>query len=155
MIHINNQNQLVKLLKILWIHHIWRLFLKPGRFIQDIFWYIKFLWFKKWIKLYNEINHIKWTESININMPWYKHPIVLRKGTSDKDVFNQIFIKQEYNYNFWENYNPKFIIDCWANIWYSTIYFANRFPDALIYAIEPETSNYEIILKNISNYKNI
>lgn len=81
------------------------------------------------------------------------HPLYLRKNTSDISTFNQIFIYNEYKYSL--NFKPAFIIDCGAYIGLSTIFFRDNFPDSIIVAIEPETSNFEVLLKNTQNTQNI
>ncbi|MBT8288946.1 MAG: FkbM family methyltransferase, partial [Bacteroidia bacterium] len=47
------------------------------------------------------------------------------------------------------------IIDAGANIGLAAVYFSNRFPDAKIYSIEPESSNLELMRKNIAPYPNV
>jgi FkbM family methyltransferase len=79
--------------------------------------------------------------------------VLLRKGKTDILVFKKIFIDQEYNFKFKNEINT--IIDAGANIGLSAIFFANRFPSARIIAIEPETSNYDLLLQNIKQYPNI
>jgi FkbM family methyltransferase len=83
-----------------------------------------------------------------------RYPIFVRQNSTDLLVFQQIFIYKEYliNYN---NSNPKTIIDAGANIGLSAIFFANKYPDSIIYAIEPEENNFKILLKNINPYRNI
>lgn len=91
--------------------------------------------------------------TISLNVKGYKYPIYLRTMTSDCKAFKQMFISEEYGYAV--PFSPKTIIDAGANCGYSAIYFANRYPDAKIIAIEPETSNYEMILMNTKEYKNV
>lgn len=155
MININYESRIVVLLKSLKLHYLRRLLLLPYRFVSDIIWYVRVFWLALWMKLFVKINYGSNRENLNIQLPNYKYPLIVRKWTSDTDVFKQIFIKREYNYKFWKGYNPRFIIDCWANTWYSTVYFANRFPDAKIYAIEPEKTNFDVLVKNTKSYKNI
>ena len=54
-----------------------------------------------------------------------------------------------------ESNSPSIIIDAGANIGASTVYFAKRYPEARIIAIEPEQENYEILVKNTSRHQNI
>ncbi|MBQ7628938.1 MAG: FkbM family methyltransferase, partial [Selenomonadaceae bacterium] len=54
-----------------------------------------------------------------------------------------------------EDFQPKVIIDCGSNIGYSTLYFANTYPDAQIYAIEPEKINFKFLRYNTIFYDNI
>jgi FkbM family methyltransferase len=53
------------------------------------------------------------------------------------------------------NRNSKIIVDGGANIGCSAVYFANKFPGALVFAVEPEDSNYEMLIRNTSPYSNI
>ena len=65
-----------------------------------------------------------------------------------------MLVDQNYALPFTE-LNPMFIIDAGANIGLAAVYFANVYPKAKIYAIEPEQSNYELLLQNIQQYSNI
>jgi len=51
--------------------------------------------------------------------------------------------------------NAKFIIDAGANIGASALYFASKFPDARIVAVEPEDGNFDLLVKNSQHNKNI
>lgn len=55
------------------------------------------------------------------------HRLFIRKGTSDSDVFKQIFIKQEYECF---KLGDGLIVDCGAYVGYSAAYFLSRYPDA-------------------------
>ena len=81
------------------------------------------------------------------------HPFYLRYKTSDFSTFDQIFIDQEYS--FLANRQPNVIVDAGANIGLASIYFANRFPDAKVIAIEPEIGNFELLKINTSPYTNV
>ncbi len=82
-----------------------------------------------------------------------KHPILLRIPTSDVPTYKQVFVNDEYD--FLVETQPKVIVDAGANIGLASIYFANRYPDAKIIAIEPEQSNFELLKENIAPYPNI
>lgn len=151
MINIDNNNKIVKILRRLKIDYFWRLFLKPYRKFVEKSLYIRNFWYKKWLYYYNILRNKEWI--IEIQLKNIKHPIFLRWATSDKDVFRQIFLNDEYNYKV--KTNPKSIIDCWANNWLTAIYFANKYPDSKIVAVEPENSNFEILSRNIEKYENI
>ncbi|MEA3329321.1 MAG: FkbM family methyltransferase [Nanoarchaeota archaeon] len=83
----------------------------------------------------------------------FQNKIVFRKGTSDADVFRQVFIEKEYKLPV--KINPKLIIDCGANVGYSSLWFAKKFPTAEIIAVEPEESNYKLLQENTKLCKNI
>lgn len=90
---------------------------------------------------------------ITISMSEFKNPVKLRSHTSDLLVFNQIFLNGDYDLSL--NIRPKLIIDGGAYIGYSTIFFANKFPDAQIIAVEPNPFNYALLRENTINYQNI
>lgn len=82
-----------------------------------------------------------------------RHPLWLRVPSSDVETYRQIFLKEEYLFE--ADRPPRTIIDAGANIGLTSIYFANRYPQARIIAIEPETSNYELLSKNVAQYPSI
>lgn len=79
--------------------------------------------------------------------------IYFRENLSDKKNFLHIFIKREYEYKY--GIEAKNIIDGGAYIGLASLFFATKFPNAKIVAIEPDISNFEVLEKNVSDYKNI
>jgi len=63
-------------------------------------------------------------------------------------------IREEYKM-FMPIDSPKTILDAGANIGTASRFFSNQFPEAKIIAIEPDSENYEILIKNTQNNKNI
>ncbi len=87
------------------------------------------------------------------NIPWIPHPILVRPGTSDVDVFEGNLLRESYaclNPNF----PVSFIIDAGANVGYSSIYFLNRYTESHIVALEPDYDNYVLAEKNLAPYRN-
>jgi FkbM family methyltransferase len=82
-----------------------------------------------------------------------KAPLFLRNNTTDVSVYRSIIEYKEYD--FLVDKHPKIIIDAGANIGLSAVFFANKYPDAKIIAIEPAESNINILEKNIKPYSNI
>lgn len=80
-------------------------------------------------------------------------PFWLRTPSSDVSTYKQIFVNREYD--FLVEGNPSVIVDAGANIGLASILFANKYPDAMIISIEPERSNFEVLLKNVASYSNI
>lgn len=91
------------------------------------------------------------TKSIEVSD--IKFPISYRPDTTDTILLNSIFLNNQYKIPF--EINPKFIIDGGGNVGFTAVYFANKYPDATIISIEPESSNYKILKHNTSFYKNI
>ncbi|MEO9070113.1 MAG: FkbM family methyltransferase [Ginsengibacter sp.] len=96
---------------------------------------------------------IKRNKIIGIKTPGLDEKILLRNNPSDIQVFTQIFINREYDVT--ENREIKTIIDCGANIGLASLFFLSKFPGARIVAIEPEENNFQMLIKNLSSYKNV
>ena len=72
----------------------------------------------------------------------------------DKPIIDSIFRGEEYRLPI-ENFYPRLILDCGGNIGCAAIYFANKYPSAQIYSIEPEKNNFELLKYNTHLYDNI
>ena len=81
------------------------------------------------------------------------HPIYMRGNTSDYTTFLQVFVDFQYDKMLPEKVDV--ILDCGANIGLASIYFANKYPSAKIIAVEPESTNFEMLLRNTEDYSNI
>ena len=92
-------------------------------------------------------------KEIKIWLREMQHPVILRPGTSDVPLLYHIFAEEEYDLR--PKREPAFIIDAGANVGFTTIYFANKFPNARIVAIEPEESNFKLLQKNTEAYPNV
>jgi FkbM family methyltransferase len=80
-------------------------------------------------------------------------PVFIRLGTTDMVVLSQVFTERQYDLAL--PFTPKVIIDAGANIGLSAVFFANKYPEALVVAVEPEPSNYDMLLKNSAAHPNI
>ena len=88
-----------------------------------------------------------------VKLPGISYPVHLRPGTSDDDVFTQIFVGKEYGIDI--GIVPENIIDAGANIGLSTIWFKNKYPDAKIIAVEPDEDNVAMVKCNTQYYDNV
>jgi FkbM family methyltransferase len=77
----------------------------------------------------------------------------LRGNTVDFAVFNSIFAKGEYDINI--GFKPEYIIDAGAFTGISAVFFSHKYPEAKIIAVEPEKSNFDLLVRNTKPYKNI
>jgi len=80
--------------------------------------------------------------------------VTLRGGSTDVYCFEKIFVYEEYRTPF-ELTDPKLIIDGGANVGMASLYFAAKYPQAIIYAIEPEVENFKILQRNCAHSSNI
>jgi len=102
---------------------------------------------------------------MTVAVPGLLYPLYLRARTTDVSLCREIFLNNAYDSDFFESPQvtphaappamPQVIIDAGANVGLSAVFYANRFPDARIIAIEPEPSNYEMLKKNTAPYPNI
>lgn len=99
------------------------------------------------------MDKVKLPLTTKVAIPRGKGLIKLRTNTTDICVFEQVFIKEEYLFP--ASTVPRVIIDAGANIGMASVYYAITYPDAKIIAIEPEASNFEILLENTKSYDNI
>jgi len=82
-----------------------------------------------------------------------KFPFYLRDRTTDLPTYEQVFLRLDYDFKV--EGQPKTIVDVGANIGLTSIYFANKYPNSNVLAIEPESSNYQILSMNLAPYENI
>lgn len=81
--------------------------------------------------------------------------VAVRANGSDKIVYNQIFIVEEYKVivefmlQFKKETKGWNIIDGGANIGLTTLYFHQNLPNAKIVCIEPDKDNFEMIKNNM------
>jgi FkbM family methyltransferase len=114
---------------------------------------------KNLIREFGAIDGVKFYFRLKIKrMGWFKSSkkkihFFLRSNTTDSGTFGQVFIDKQYEIHY--SFEPKTIIDAGANIGLSALYFADRFPKAMIIALEPDKDNFEIALQNTKNNNRI
>lgn len=79
---------------------------------------------------------------------------MIREDSTDAWVFQQIFILRDYR-QLEGRSDVRVIIDVGAYVGFSSIYFAELYPHAFIYALEPEESNFQALQRNTRHYPNI
>ncbi len=87
-----------------------------------------------------------------LHLRGYSAPVFLRYGSTDHQVFHQIFLLEEYAC-LTEIDPPALIFDCGANVGYSSLYLLNQYPNARIVAVEPDSENFRLCKKNLAPYK--
>ncbi len=80
-------------------------------------------------------------------------PLLMRPDADDFGILNQIFLERELDVEL--PFCPQLIVDGGANVGYASAFFANKYPKARIISIEPSAANFEMLKKNIQDYKNI
>ncbi|MCC6287524.1 MAG: FkbM family methyltransferase [Chitinophagaceae bacterium] len=89
---------------------------------------------------------------VQYRLSFNKQPktIYLRTYSGDIAMFYEIFWQKVYEVVINKNTNPHTIIDIGANIGMASLFFSQRFPQAIIYAVEPDADNFEILTENLS-----
>jgi len=80
-------------------------------------------------------------------------PFIFRPAEKDAYFIRSIFENEEYRLPL--EYTPKLILDCGGNIGCAAVYFANKYPTAQIYSVEPEKNNFLILQYNTAFYDNV
>jgi FkbM family methyltransferase len=90
--------------------------------------------------------------TMKIKPPRAAHALSARlHGSSDLDVFYQIFVQDEYSCVRGIR-SPHLIFDLGANVGYSSAYFLSAFPNTTIVAVEPDPTNIEVCRLNLAPY---
>lgn len=103
--------------------------------------------------VYLKIKVLNQTKSVSI--PGLRFPITMRPQRIDKITFREIFFKREYDIELPKTIKPTVIIDAGANIGFTTLFFANKYPNAKIISIEPNDANFEYLVANTKSYPTI
>jgi len=90
--------------------------------------------------------------TIKAKIPDSNTYLLLRQFLPDLKIFYDIFMNHNYDF---DCESPKYIIDAGAHIGLSTVFFSCKYPEATILAIEPEDSNFEMLVSNTKDFPNI
>jgi FkbM family methyltransferase len=115
--------------------------------------YVKKYGKTKGMELYKEFNNGNDGDLVEYRIPEYNSSLFLRIGTSDEPTFRQVFMNVRYEIDL--PFSPKTIIDGGSNIGYASVFYAHKYPQAEVLAIEPDSSNFKMVEKNTLNYPNI
>jgi len=96
---------------------------------------------------------VGWPRTVTTRPPGAEHPFTLRVRTSDERVYTEIFLRGAYAVDL--AFTPQVILDAGANIGAATVFFANRYPNATIIAVEPEASNFALLVRNVRPYSRV
>jgi len=80
-----------------------------------------------------------------------EHPILVRPGTPDVTTIVNNIVREEYG-KFAPPSAPLRMIDAGAYIGDSSVYFASKYPDLKIVALEPHPANHALAKRNLEAY---
>ncbi len=79
--------------------------------------------------------------------------VYIRPNTADQFVYDEVFRGGEYALDAPEP--PKLIVDAGAHIGLASVFFAQRWPEAKIISIEPDSANFRMLYRNTRQFPNI
>lgn len=100
-----------------------------------------------YIKLLSLYSFLRPTGQVQIAPKDVPSPLTLRYDTSDRSVYEQVFVEKQYEFP--ELDNVEFIIDAGANIGLASVYLLTKYPKAQVIAIEPDPENLAIAELNL------
>lgn len=77
--------------------------------------------------------------------------VQVRLGTSDARVLQQVFIDREYD-SAELPATASTVVDLGANVGFAAVFFALRYPNCRLLAVEPEASNFVALVANTANF---
>lgn len=88
--------------------------------------------------------------------PGAEQAVHLRLGTSDFCAYKDVLVSRIKQYEpGTADFSPRMIIDAGAHIGMASLGFARRYPQATIFAVEPEPANFALLCRNMSAYRQI
>ncbi len=90
--------------------------------------------------------------ALNVRSKQALYPMQCRIGTSDWEVFAQMFVQREYRC-LDSVQEVDLVIDCGANVGLSAAYFLSRFPRCSVICVEPDTGNFDALQRNLTPYR--
>ncbi len=98
-------------------------------------------------------------------LPNFPAPVYLRDSIADHAIFWQCLVIEQYDFTKFpqqsrlmaayedikRSHSP-LIIDCGGNIGLAAAWYAQKFPDAIIYTVEPDKDNLEILKLNTAHF---
>jgi len=88
-----------------------------------------------------------------VRLPGVRGRLELRRGTSDVHVLEQVFMDEQYALS--AALRPTLILDLGAYIGLASVYFAERWPEARIIAVEPHPESFALLERNVAAYPQV
>jgi FkbM family methyltransferase len=80
-----------------------------------------------------------------------QHKFYIRRGTSDVIETFYTIVRQAYG-EYLPSKPPQFILDAGSNIGTTSAWFLSQFPDSILVAVEPDSSNFSLLQKNCAPF---
>jgi FkbM family methyltransferase len=127
----------------------------PEEYKYYIEWLIKNFGMKRALKQYVKLfikNILLGEHYVMIKVPDSNFYLTMRPTLADLETYRYVFMKQEYEYDYTD---AEYIIDAGAHIGLVSTFFSLKYPEAKILSIEPEDTNYQLLVTNTKRFPNI
>jgi FkbM family methyltransferase len=108
-----------------------------------------------WVPVWHELRRLTSTggagKTYALTAADAQYPMACRVGSSDVDVFRQIFVEREYQCVD-DLAEPRWLIDCGANVGFATAWFLSRYPTMRAIAVEPDPTNAAMLRRNLAPF---
>jgi FkbM family methyltransferase len=88
--------------------------------------------------------------SYNLDLPTGKHTVYLRTFRGDLGIFYESFWQKVYSVDIQRKDNGLIFVDAGAHIGMASLFFLEHYNTAMVYSIEPDSSNIRLLRKNLS-----
>ncbi|HEX6997806.1 MAG TPA: FkbM family methyltransferase [Gammaproteobacteria bacterium] len=90
---------------------------------------------------------------VELRVSGIRHPVLVRAAGKDIHCFWQVFGNADCDVEL--PAAPRTIVDGGAHIGLASVYLANKYPGAVIVALEPDEANYELARRNLRHYPQV
>lgn len=99
-------------------------------------------------------NRVLGTAPVNVQLHFASDlPFSYRPGTTDLLVLEQVFLDGEYRVEPIEPESIGYIVDLGSNIGVTAMFWAQRYPEALMVLVEPDPDNFKLLQRNTEAFK--
>lgn len=99
-------------------------------------------------------NRVLGTAPVNVQLHFASDlPFSYRPGTTDLLVLEQVFLDGEYQVEPIAPESIEYIVDLGSNIGVTAMFWAQRYPGALMVLVEPDPDNFKLLQRNTAAFK--
>jgi FkbM family methyltransferase len=88
-----------------------------------------------------------------VHVPGTATRLYVRPGTTDMQAFNAVFRRRQHDVPI--GFTPRVVVDLGANVGFTSVDFALRYPGARVIAVEPEPGNVKMLRLNTAAFDGI
>lgn len=99
-------------------------------------------------------NRVFGTAPVNVKLRFASNlPFYYRPGTTDLLVLEQVFLDGEYRVEPIAPESIEYIMDLGSNIGVTALFWAQRYPNAMMVLVEPDPDNFKLLQRNTAAFQ--